>query len=119
MFIRKFDIGSIVCDKQTGIVGKVKQVDEQNAEFTFLVEFDDGTKKWCSGSNLQLCFKGYRATVYINKSRKTVGAKVHTKYGAYNVREAKDTHELYKNLIHFVNNFKEEFFSQKFKDDKE
>ena len=119
MFIRKFDIGSVVFDKQTGIVGKVKQVDEQNAEFAFLVEFDDGTKKWCSGSNLQLYFKGYRAAVYINKSRKTVGAISYTKYGAYNVGEAKDTYELYKNLIHFVNNFKEEFFSQKFKDDKE
>lgn len=118
MFIRKFDIGSIVCDKQTNIVGKVKQVDEQNAEFTFLVEFDDGTKKWCSGSNLQLYYKGYKATVYINKGRKTVGAKVHTKYGAYNVKEAKDTRKLYKNLIQFVNNFKESFFSQEFKEDK-
>lgn len=117
MFIRKFDIGSVVCERGSKSVGRVKRVDDTNQEFTFLVEFEDGTKKWCAGSNLMMYYRGYKAAVYINKKNKTIGAKVHTKYGDHHIQEAKNAELLYSNLVHFAENFKEEFFSQKFEED--
>lgn len=117
MFIRKFDVGSVVCERGSKSVGRVKQVDDTNLEFTFLVEFEDGTKKWCAGSNLMMYYRGYKAVVYINKKNKTIGAKVHTKYGDHRIKEATDAKELYLNLVHFAENFKEDFFSQKFDED--
>ena len=117
MFIRKFDVGSVVCERGSKSVGRVKQVDDTNLEFTFLVEFDDGTKKWCAGSNLMMYYRGYKAVVYINKKNKAIGAKVHTKYGDHSIKEATDAKALYSNLVHFAENFKEEFFSQKFDED--
>ena len=117
MFIRKFDVGSVVCERGSKSVGMVKQVDDTNLEFAFLVEFEDGTKKWCAGSNLMMYYRGYKAAVYINKKNKTIGAKVHTKYGDHHIQEAKNAELLYSNLVHFAENFKEEFFSQKFEED--
>ena len=117
MFIRKFEVGSTVCERGSNSVGKVKKVDENNLEFAFLVEFDDGTKKWCAGSNLMMYYRGYKAVVYINKKSRKLGAKVHTKYGEHRIKEATDAKELYLNLVHFAENFKEEFFSQKFDED--
>lgn len=117
MFIRKFDVGSVVCERGSKSVGMVKQVDDTNLEFSFLVEFEDGTKKWCAGSNLMMYYRGYKAAVYINKKNKTIGAKVHTKYGDHHIQEAKNAELLYSNLVHFAENFKEEFFSQKFEED--
>lgn len=117
MFIRKFDVGSVVCERGSKSVGRVKQVDDTNLEFSFLVEFEDGTKKWCAGSNLMMYYRGYKAAVYINKKNKTIGAKVHTKYGDHHIQEAKNAELLYSNLVHFAENFKEEFFSQKFEED--
>ena len=117
MFIRKFDVGSVVCERGSKSVGMVKQVDDTNLEFSFLVEFEDGTKKWCAGSNLMMYYRSYKAAVYINKKNKTIGAKVHTKYGDHHIPEAKNAELLYSNLVHFAENFKEEFFSQKFEED--
>ena len=117
MFIRKFDVGSVVCERGSKSVGGVKQVDDTNPEFAFLVEFEDGTKKWCAGSNLMMYYRGDKAVVYINKKNKTIGAKVHTKYGDHHIQEAKNAELLYSNLVHFAENFKEEFFSQKFEED--
>ena len=117
MFIRKFEVGSTVCERGSNSVGKVKKVDEKDLEFAFLVEFDDGTKKWCAGSNLLMYYRGYKAAVYINKKSKKIGANVHTKYGEHCIKEASDTKALYSNLVHFAENFKEEFFSQKFDED--
>lgn len=117
MFIRKFDVGSVVCERGSKSVGRVKQVDDINPEFAFLVEFEDGTKKWCAGSNLMMYYRGYKAAVYINKKNKTIGAKVYTKYGDHHIQEAKNAELLYSNLVHFAENFKEEFFSQKFEED--
>ena len=117
MFIRKFEVGSTVCERGSNSVGKVKKVDEKDLEFTFLVEFDDGTKKWCAGSNLLMYYNGYKAAVYINKKNRTLGAKVHTKYGDYSIKESTDAEVLYSHLVHFAENFKEEFFSQKFDED--
>lgn len=117
MFIRKFEVGSAVCERGSNSVGKVKKVDEKDLEFAFLVEFDDGTKKWCAGSNLMMYYRGYKAVVYINKKSKKLGAKVYTKYGDHRIKEATDTKALYSNLVHFAENFKEEFFSQKFDED--
>ena len=117
MFIRKFEVGSTVCERGSNSVGKVKKVDENNLEFAFLVEFDDGTKKWCAGSNLMMYYRGYKAVVYINKKSRKLGAKVHTKYGEHRIKEATDAKELYLNLVHFAENFKEELFSQKFDED--
>lgn len=117
MFIRKFEVGSVVCERGSKSVGRVKQVDDTNLEFTFLVEFDDGTKKWCAGSNLLMYYRGYKAAVYINKKNRKLGANVHTKYGDHRIQEASDTKALYSNLVHFTENFKEEFFSQKFDED--
>lgn len=117
MFIRKFEVGSTVCERGSNSVGKVKKVDENDLEFAFLVEFNDGTKKWCAGSNLLMYYRGYKAVVYINKKNRKLGANVHTKYGVHHVKEATDVKELYLNLVHFAENFKEEFFSQKFDED--
>ena len=117
MFIRKFDVGSVVCERGSKSVGRVKQVDDTNPEFAFLVEFEDGTKKWCAGSNLMMYYRGYKAAVYINKKNKTIGAKVYTKYGDHHIQEVKNAELLYSNLVHFAENFKEEFFSQKFEED--
>ena len=117
MFIRKFEVGSVVCERGSKSIGVVKKVDENDLEFAFLVEFEDGTKKWCAGSNLMMYYQGYKAVVYINKKNKTIGAKVHTKYGDHHIPEAKSTELLYSNLVHFAENFKEEFFSQKFDED--
>ena len=117
MFIRKFEVGSTVCERGSKSVGVVKKVDEKDIEFAFLVEFDDGTKKWCAGSNLMMYYRGYKAVVYINKKSRKLGAKVHTKYGDHRIQEATDAKELYLNLVHFAENFKEEFFSQKFDED--
>ena len=117
MFIRKFDVGSVVCERGSESIGKVKKVDENDLEFAFFVEFDDGTKKWCAGSNLLMYYRGYKAIVYINKKNRKLGAKVHTKYGDHRIKEATDAKELYSNLVHFAENFKEEFFSQKFDED--
>ena len=117
MFIRKFEVGSIVCERGSKSIGIVKKVDEKDLEFAFLVEFDDGTKKWCAGSNLMMYYRGYKAVVYINKKNRKLGAKVHTKYGDHRIKEATDAKELYSNLVHFAENFKEEFFSQKFDED--
>ena len=117
MFIRKFEVGSIVCERGSKSIGVVKKVDEKDIEFTFLVEFDNRTKKWCAGSNLLMYYRGYKAVVYINKKNKTIGAKVHTKYGDHRIKEATDAEALYSNLVHFAENFKEEFFSQKFDED--
>ena len=116
MFIRKFEVGSIVCERGSKSIGKVKKVDEKDIEFAFLVEFDDGTKKWCAGSNLLMYYRGYKAVVYINKKSRKLGAKVHTKYGDHSIKEATDAKVLYSNLVHFAENFKEEFFSQKFEE---
>ena len=98
-------------------VGVVKKVDENDLEFAFLVEFDDGTKKWCAGSNLLMYYRGYKAIVYINKKNRKLGAKVHTKYGDHRIKESNDAVVLYSHLVHFAENFKEEFFSQKFDED--
>ena len=117
MFIRKFEVGSIVCERGSKSIGVVKKVDENDLEFAFLVEFDDGTKKWCAGSNLLMYYRGYKAVVYINKKSKKLGAKVHTKYGDHSIKEATNAKALYSNLVHFAENFKEEFFSQKFDED--
>lgn len=117
MFIRKFEVGSTVCERGSNSIGKVKKVDEKDIEFAFFVEFDDGTKKWCAGSNLLMYYRGYKAVVYINKKNKAIGAKVHTKYGDHYIPEAKNTKLLYSYLVHFAENFKEEFFSQKFDED--
>ena len=117
MFIRKFEVGSTVCERGSNSVGKVEKVDENDLEFAFLVEFDDGTKKWCAGSNLMMYYRGYKAVVYINKKSKKLGAKVHTKYGEYRIKEATNAEVLYSHLVHFAENFKEEFFSQKFDED--
>ena len=117
MFIRKFEVGLTVCERGSKSIGIVKKVDEKDLEFAFLVEFDDGTKKWCAGSNLLMYYRGYKAVVYINKKNKTIGAKVHTKYGDHHIQEAKNAELLYSNLVHFAENFKEEFFSQKFEED--
>lgn len=117
MFIRKFDVGSVVCERGSNSIGKVKKVDEKDIEFAFFVEFDDGTKKWCAGSNLLMYYRGYKAVVYINKKSRKLGANVHTKYGDHRIQEASDTKVLYSNLVHFAKNFKEEFFSQKFDED--
>ena len=117
MFIRKFEVGSTVCERGSKSIGKVKKVDEKDLEFSFLVEFDDGTKKWCAGSNLLMYYRGYKAVVYINKKSRKLCAKVHTKYGDHRIKEATDAEVLYSNLVHFAENFKEEFFSQKFDED--
>ena len=117
MFIRKFEVGSTVCERGSKSIGVVKKVDEKDLEFAFLVEFDDGTKKWCAGSNLMMYYHGYKAVVYINKKSRKLGAKVHTKYGDHRIKEATDAKVLYSNLVHFAENFKEEFFSQKFDED--
>ena len=117
MFIRKFEVGSTVCERGSKSIGVVKKVDEKDLEFAFLVEFDDGTKKWCAGSNLLMYYRGYKAVVYINKKSKKLGAKVHTKYGDHSIKEATNAKALYSNLVHFAENFKEEFFSQKFDED--
>lgn len=117
MFIRKFEVGSTVCERGSKSIGIVKKVDEKDLEFAFLVEFDDGTKKWCAGSNLLMYYRGYKAIVYISKKSRKLGAKVHTKYGDHRIKEATDAKELYLNLVHFAENFKEEFFSQKFDED--
>ena len=117
MFIRKFEVGSTVCERGSKSIGVVKKVDENDLEFAFLVEFDDGTKKWCAGSNLLMYYRGYKAVVYINKKSKKLGAKVHTKYGDHSIKEATNAKALYSNLVHFAENFKEEFFSQKFDED--
>ena len=117
MFIRKFDVGSVVCERGSNSIGRVKNVDDTNLEFTFLVEFDDGTKKWCAGSNLMMYYRGYKAVVYINKKNKFLGAKVHTKYGVHHIPEAISTELLYSHLVHFAENFKEDFFSQMFDED--
>ena len=117
MFIRKFEVGSTVCERGSNYVGKVKKVDENDLEFAFLVEFDDGTKKWCAGSNLLMYYRGYRAVVYINKKSRKLGAKVQTKYGDHRIKEATGAKVLYSNLVHFAENFKEDFFSQKFDED--
>ena len=117
MFIRKFEVGSTVCERGSKSIGIVKKVDEKDLEFAFLVEFDDGTKKWCAGSNLLMYYRGYKAVVYINKKSRKLGAKVHTKYGEHRIKEATDAKELYLNLVYFAENFKEEFFSQKFDED--
>ena len=117
MFIRKFDVGSTVCERGSKSIGKVEKVDDNDLEFAFFVEFDDGTKKWCAGSNLLMYYRGYKAVVYINKKSRKLGAKVHTKYGDHRIKEATDAKVLYSNLVHFAENFKEEFFSQKFDED--
>ena len=117
MFIRKFEVGSTVCERGSKSIGVVKKVDEKDLEFAFLVEFDDGTKKWCAGSNLLMYYRGYKAVVYINKKSRNLGAKVHTKYGDHRINEANDAKALYSNLVHFAENFKEDFFSQKFDED--
>ena len=117
MFIRKFEVGSTGCERGSNSVGKVKKVDEKDLEFAFLVEFDDGTKKWCAGSNLLMYYRGYKAVVYINKKSKKLGANVHTKYGDHSIKEATNAKALYSNMVHFAENFKEEFFSQKFDED--
>ena len=117
MFIRKFEVGSTVCERGSKSVGKVKKVDENDLEFAFLVEFDDGTKKWCAGSNLLMYYRGYKAVVYINKKSRKLGAKVHTKYGDHRIKESNDAVVLYSHLVHFAENFKEDFFSQKFDED--
>ena len=117
MFIRKFEVGLTVCERGSKSIGIVKKVDENDLEFAFFVEFDDGTKKWCAGSNLLMYYRGYKAVVYINKKSRKLGAKVHTKYGDHRIKEATDAKELYSNLVHFAENFKEEFFSQKFDED--
>ena len=117
MFIRKFEVGSTVCERGSKSIGIVKKVDEKDLEFAFLVEFDDGTKKWCAGSNLMMYYRGYKAVVYINKKSRDLGAKVHTKYGDHRIKEATDAKVLYSNLVHFAENFKEDFFSQKFDED--
>ena len=117
MFIRKFEVGSIVCERGSKSIGIVKKVDEKDLEFAFLVEFDDGTKKWCAGSNLLMYYRGYKAVVYINKKSRNLGAKVRTKYGDHRIKEATDAKALYSNMVHFAENFKEEFFSQKFDED--
>lgn len=117
MFIRKFEVGSTVCERGSKFIGVVKKVDEKDLEFAFLVEFDDGTKKWCAGSNLMMYYRGYKAVVYINKKSRKLGAKAHTKYGDHRIQEASDAKALYSNLVHFADNFKEEFFSQKFDED--
>ena len=117
MFIRKFEVGSIVCERGSKSIGIVKKVDEKDLEFAFLVEFDDGTKKWCAGSDLLMYYRGYKAVVYINKKSRKLGAKVHTKYGDHRIKKATDAEALYSNLVHFAENFKEEFFSQKFDED--
>ena len=117
MFIRKFEVGSMVCERGSKSIGIVKKVDEKDLEFAFLVEFDDGTRMWCAGSNLLMYYRGYKAVVYINKKSRKLGAKVHTKYGDHRIKEATDAKELYLNLVHFAENFKEEFFSQKFDED--
>lgn len=117
MFIRKFEVGSIVCERSFKSIGVVKKVDEKDPEFAFLVEFDDETSKWCAGSNLLMYYRGYKAVVYINKKNRKLGAKVRTKYGDHHIKEATNAKELYSNLVHFVENFKEEFFSQKFDED--
>ena len=117
MFIRKFEVGLTVCERDSNSVGKVKKVDENDLEFAFFVEFDDGTKKWCAGSNLLMYYRGYKAIVYINKKSRKLSAKTHTKYGDHRIKEATDAKALYSNLVHFAENFKEEFFSQKFDED--
>ena len=117
MFIRKFEVGSTVCERGSKSIGIVKKVDEKDLEFAFLVEFDDGTKKWCAGSNLLMYYRGYKAVVYINKKSRNLGAKVRTKYGDHRIKEAANAKVLYSNLVHFAENFKEEFFSQKFDED--
>ena len=117
MFIRKFEVGSTVCERGSTSVGKVKKVDENDLEFALFVEFDDGTKKWCAGSNLMMYYRGYKAVVYINKKNRKLGANVHTKYGVHHIKEATDAEVLYSHLVHFAENFKEEFFSQKFDED--
>ena len=117
MFIRKFEVGLTVCERGSKSIGIVKKIDEKDLEFAFLVEFDDGTKKWCAGSNLLMYYRGYKAVVYINKKSKNLGAKVHTKYGDNCIKEASDAKDLYSNLVHFAENFKEELFSQKFDED--
>ena len=117
MFIRKFEVGSAVCERGSKSIGIVKKVDEKDLEFAFLVEFDDGTKKWCAGSNLLMYYRGYKAIVYINKKNRKLGAKVYTKYGEYSIKEATNAEVLYSHLVHFAENFKEEFFSQKFDED--
>ena len=116
MFIRKFEVGLTVCERGSTSVGKVKKVDEKDLDFAFFVEFDDGTKKWCAGSNLLMYYRGYKAVVYINKKSRKLGAKVHTKYGDHSIKEATNAKALYSNLVHFAENFKEEFFSQKFEE---
>lgn len=117
MFIRKFEVGSTVCERGSKSIGIVKKVDEKDIEFAFLVEFDNGTKKWCAGSNLMMYYRGYKAVIYINKKSRKLGAKVHTKYGEHHIKEATNAKELYSNLVHFAENFKEDFFSQKFDED--
>ena len=117
MFIRKFEVGSTVCERGSKSIGVVKKVDEKDLEFAFLVEFDDGTKKWCAGSNLLMYYRGYKAVVYINKKNKSIGAKVNTKYGDHYLPEAKNIKLLYSYLVHFAENFREDFFSQKFDED--
>ena len=117
MFIRKFEVGSTVCERGSKSIGVVKKVDEKDLEFAFLVEFDDGTKKWCAGSNLLMYYRGYKAVVYINKKSKKLGAKVYTKYGEYRIKEATNAEVLYSNLVHFAENFKEECFAQKVDED--
>ena len=117
MFIRKSEVGSTLCERGSNSVGKVKKVDENDLEFAFLAEFDDGTKKWCAGSNFMMYYRGYKAVVYINKKSRNLGAKVHTKYGDHRIKEATDAEVLYSNLVHFAENFKEEFFYQKFDED--
>ena len=117
MFIRKFEVGSTVCERGSKSIGVVKKVDENDLEFAFLVEFDDGTKKWCAGSNLLMYYRGYKAVVYINKKSRKLGAKVHTKYGDHRIKESNDAVVLYSHLVHFAENFKEDFFSQKFDED--
>lgn len=117
MFIRKFEVGLTVCERGSKSIGIVKKVDEKDLEFAFLVEFDDGTKKWCAGSNLMMYYRGYKAVIYINKKSRDLGAKVHTKCGDHRIKEATDAKALYSNLVHFAENFKEDFFSQKFDED--
>ena len=96
MFIRKFEAGLTVCERGSKSIGIVKKVDEKDLEFAFLVEFDDGTKKWCAGSNLMMYYRGYKAVVYINQKSRKLGAKVHTKYGDHRIQEATDAKALYK-----------------------
>ena len=117
MFIRKFEVGLTVCERGSNSVGKVKKVDENDLEFAFLIEFNDGTKKWCAGSNLLMYYRGYKAVVYINKKNRKLGANVHTKDRVHHIKEATDAEVLYSHLVHFAENFKEEFFSQEFEED--